>query len=92
MLERNLTSVSFVLLCNVVVRNVFMIVLEGSLTWVRFPSWWSVFYGNVVVPVGNLTLINFDSTFNVVDSNILVILLEGKRRCIKSFLHSATWL
>ena len=56
MLEGKLTRVSFPSPCNVVA-----LVLEGKVTCVRLPSWWNVFDGNVVVPVGKITRVRFHS-------------------------------
>ena len=49
---------------------------------VRFSSFCSVFYGSVVVLVGNLTHISLYSTCNFVVRNVLVLFLEGKLRCV----------
>ena len=60
-LERRVTRSIFHSLCNVVVRIVVMLMLEGMLTCVRFSSWCNVLDDNVVVLVRNLTNIIFHS-------------------------------
>ena len=69
--EGKITCFSFASLCKVVVINAVMIMLEGRITWVKFPSCYHAFDGNVVVPVGKLTHVSFDSTCNVVVRNAL---------------------
>ena len=53
----------------------FVLVLEGKLTCVRFPSWCNVFYGNVVISIKKLTCVRFNSPHDVVVINSLVFVL-----------------
>ena len=82
-LVENLTLVIFHPLSNVVVRNSFVLVLEGMLTCVRIPSWCNVYDGNVVVSVRNITHISFYSPCNVVVRNVIDFLLVQNLTCIR---------
>ena len=59
-----------------------MLVLQGKLICVRFPSWSNVFDGNVFLPVGNITCVSFHSPCNFVVRNSHVLVLEGKLTCV----------
>ena len=56
--------------------------LEGKLTCVSFPSWYNVFYGNIVVQVAKLTHVIFHSPCNVVRNALVLVRRKAKNPLI----------
>ena len=65
-IERKLRCVNFCSQCNVVVRNVLVLVLEENPTCITIPSWCNVFDDNVAVQDEKLTHVILHSPRNVV--------------------------